>query len=240
MKIKRVDIFPLSVFCMQLGPPPYAGAAAADKDQLVQHALSMRNQSAPPSSAHAAWTGDVRGYEFIHDDPLFENLFSEIAKGVDAYFDALGLDRGQFNLYFTRSWVAVAHAGERISRHAHLQSHLSIAYYLTKPEQGGRIVLLDPSPPNQFAPGLFEPREEDLFIGPRNAANSNHLVVDVEEGDLVIFPSQMQHATEPHTATEPRITIVSDVLVTLSDSSGKEFMLPDPSHWKKMGSRGVD
>jgi len=235
LRMKRVDVFPVSVFCAHLGFPGNGEGDALSKSQLVDHVVAMRERSDPPSMEIAAWTGDVRGFEFIHNDPAFAPLFAAIEDAVTAYLVALGLDAEQLSLYFTRSWAVVAKAGERVNRHAHLQSHLSIAYYLQKPAVGGRIVLLSSSPQNEFAPGLFESRLNSLFKGPRDGANSNNVIVDVEEGDMIIFPARTEHATEPHNSPDPRITITSDIIVAIKDSTGKEFLLPEPIHWKQFG-----
>ena len=69
----------------------------------------------------------------------------------------------------------------------------------------------------------------------RQSANTANLIVDIQEGDLLIFPSRTEHATEPHDSAEPRISISADIMVTLKDSTEHEFLLPDPARWRKMG-----
>ena len=235
MQMKSINLFPLTVCCTPIGFPAEGISAEAGKAQMIEQILAMRNVSEQPR-APAAWTGDVRGFEFIHNQPTFVPLFKAFESVVTLYLENLGLDARQLNLYFTRSWAVVAAAGERVNRHAHLQSHLSLVYYLKKPKNAGRIAFLHPSPPNEFAPGLFEGKMNSLFQGPRNPSNSNNLIVDVEEGEVVIFPSRSEHATESHESSEPRISISVDIVVTLKDSSKREFLLPDLKHWKKMGS----
>lgn len=235
MQMKSINIFPLTVCCSPIGFPSAEGSADEQKAEMIQQILAMRDGSEPPRSDIAAWTGDVRGHEFLHNEPAFTLLFDAFENVIKVYLKNMGLDEGQLNLYFTRSWAVVAKATERVNRHAHLQSHLSLIYYLQKPKTGGRIAFLHPSPPNEFIPGLFETKMDSLFNGPRNANNKSSLIVDVESGDLVIFPSRTEHATEPHDSTEPRISISSDVVVTLKDSDKREFLLPDLKHWKKMG-----
>ena len=88
--------------------------------------------------------------------------------------------------------------------------------------------------PNEFLPGLFESRLGSLFKGPRTAANSSTTLVDVEEGDLVVFPSKTVHATEPHQSETPRVSISADIILTLKDATTHEFALPNLSHWKKI------
>ena len=231
-----INIFPLTIFCAPVGFPCGTDNPAEHTLQLIQQILAMPDQSEPPTSEIAGWTGDVRGHAFLHNDPAFSRLFEAFENTVELYLQQMGLDASQLNLYFTRSWAVVAGAGERVNWHAHLQSHLSLVYYLQKPATGGRIAFLHPSPPNEFVPGLFETKMASLFSGPRNPTNSNNMIVDVNEGDVVIFPSRTEHTTEPHKSTEPRISISSDIVVTLKDSTKQEFLLPNLEHWKQMGT----
>ncbi len=234
MPMKTVNAFPLTVFCAQIGFPGNESSPEQKKSGMIDQILAMRDATDSPKSP-AAWTGDVRGFEFIHNEPTFKPLFDAFEGMTERYLEAMGLDADQLNLYFTRSWAVVSGADERVNRHAHIQSHISLIYYLQKPRTAGRIAFLHPSPPNEFAPGLFEAKMNSLFKGPRDEANSNNLIVDIQEGDLLIFPSRTEHATEPHDSTEPRISISADVMVTLKDSTNHEFLLPDPVHWRKMG-----
>ena len=234
--MKSINIFPLTIFCAPIGFPCQENDPDKSRLQLIQQILAMRDQSEPPTSEIAAWTGDVRGHEFLHNNPAFSPLFEAFENSVELYLQQMGLDASQLNLYFTRSWAVVAGAGERVNRHAHLQSHLSLVYYLQKPATGGRIAFLHPSPPNEFVPGLFETKMASLFTGLRNETNSNNMIVDVTEGDVVIFPSRTEHTTESHQSTEPRISISSDIVITLKDSTKQEFLLPNLEHWKQMRS----
>lgn len=234
--MKKINLFPLTVFCLPLGFPPSTGASTNPRQSWIDHILQMRSDSEPPRTAISAWTGDVKGHAFLHEAPLFDPLFSAIARGLGAYIAELGLNANQFDLYITRSWGVVAEKNERVNRHAHLQSHLSVAYYLQKPADGGRLAFLMSDAPNEFLPGLFESRMGSVFNGPRTPANSSTTLVEVEEGDMVIFPSKTVHATEPHQSGTPRISISADIIVTLKNSASHEFALPNLSHWKKMNA----
>jgi uncharacterized protein (TIGR02466 family) len=232
--MKKIDLFPLSVFCLPLGFPPPSDKSTDARTTWIDRILQMRQASAPPRSAISAWTGDIQEHAFLHEEPLFNPLFTMIGRGLSAYINEMGVDTQQLDLYITRSWGVVAEKNERINRHAHLQSHLSVAYYLQKPPDGGRIAFLMTEAPNEFLPGLFESKMASLFKGPRSGGNSSTTLVDVEEGDLVIFPSKTVHATEPHNSDIPRVSISADIIVTLKDSKNHEFGLPSLSHWKKM------
>ena len=73
----------------------------------------------------------------MFDVPEFVPLFEKIAAAVKLYSIGLGIQPERLNFYFQRSWATVSREGQRIFEHAHLQSHISFAYYLQKPIDGG-------------------------------------------------------------------------------------------------------
>ncbi len=230
--MKKIDLFPLSIFSFPLGFPDTGNTNI--RKEWIERILEMRRDSSPPRSEISAWTGDVKGYGSLHEEPLFMPLFAAIARGLTAYLAEMSVDPSVCDLYVTRSWGVVAQKNERVNRHAHLQSHLSVAYYLQTSGDGGRLAFFMPEAPNEFLPGLFETRMGSLFKGPRNAANSSTTLVDVADGDLIVFPSKTVHATEPHASETSRISISADIVVTLKDAGNHEFGLPSLSHWTKL------
>ena len=145
----------------------------------------------------------------------------------------LAVSRDKINLYYTRSWATVSRGEEIIRSHSHAQSHISLVYYLQKPKDAGVISFRDGSPPNEFAPHLFqEPMFKAGILTKVQETNTNTVFVDAKEGDIVIFPSKTLHATNESKGPEPRISIAIDILTTLKDSARLEHMIPNPDQWK--------
>ena len=92
-----------------------------------------------------AWTGDTQGYEFIHKNKKFKNLFNEITKRVWGYLNCVEIDSKLVDLYVQRSWATISEGDERIKKHRHFQSHISFAYYLKKNKQDSNLVMFDES-----------------------------------------------------------------------------------------------
>ena len=228
---KFVDLFPLSVFrdALQLDQE--------SRSKLCTAILQMEQHSGRPSEtdsdSESAWLGDTSGFEFLFRDKAFVPLFALIAAAIKEYSKSLGLNNDALNFYFQRSWATVSREGERIFEHAHVQSHLSFAYYLQKPTDGGGIYFSVAEHPNEFAAGLFTLSKESAgVISEPSARTLNQMYVEPAEGEILIFPSKTLHSTAPNMTTTPRISISADVVITLKDSSGHETLMPPVDRWQ--------
>ena len=202
------------------------------RDHLIKRILAMRAQ-APEAKAGASWTGDVHGFEFLHKDPDFDILSEKLAEAARAYMRTLSVNADRFIIYFTRSWATVARGKERIAPHAHMQSHISLAYYLQKPPNAGNLVLHQRVQQNEFIGSLFAQRMIELGVVEQpSPLNSNQISIEAEEGDVIVFPSKTEHSTSPNLTDLPRISIAVDVIAALRDSERLEWGLPDIGNWK--------
>ncbi len=221
-----LDLFALSVFRQRLA------VADQQRRQLAELILDLEKNDKRSRGEEEAWLGDVSGSEFLFSHEAFADLFAAIGVSVRSYVAGLGLDTEQLAFWFQRSWATISHEGERIFEHAHLQSHLSFAYYLQKPTEGGGIYFSVATHPNEFAAGLFTLAKESLGIlktpGPRTL---NRIYVEPVEDEILVFPSRTLHSTAPNLTDQPRISISGDIVVTLKDSAGHETLMPPVQRW---------
>ncbi len=220
-----VNAFPLSIYRSPMDLDPQARAGMID-------AVFEMGGGELRKAEGLTWTGDVNGYGFLHQDSRFGAAFEGFARHLAAYLESLKIDGGRLRLYYTRSWATISRAREQIRPHRHLQAHISLVYYLLKPENSGGITFIDWDAPNQFAPQLFRPenQRQGLFTD-LSFANAQSLTVGPREGDVLIFPSTIHHATEPNLSPEPRLSISVDILATVRDPDALNFLLPDPERW---------
>lgn len=220
-----VDLFALSVYRCQLE------FDETDRRRLCDRVLEMERHQ---PGDEAAWLGDTAGHEFLFRDPDFAPLFQRIAAEIRKYVEALGLNSDALAFYFQRSWATVSREGQRIFEHSHQQSHLSFAYYLQKPVDGGGIWFSVAEHPNEFAPALFTQSKEALQIIKRHDDRTlNQRYLEPEQGELLVFPSKTLHSTAPNMVSEPRISISADVVVTLKESLGHETLMPAIENWQR-------
>jgi len=137
--MKVHNFFPLSILQDQIK------LTDEEKIHLINDIRIMKSNS--QNSDHklnkASWTGDTQGHEYIYNNPKFSNLFEEIKKKIHIYLDFLKIDQDQIETYIQRSWATISVNSEVISKHQHLQSHLSFAYYLKKNKDDSNFIIYD-------------------------------------------------------------------------------------------------
>ena len=184
----------------------------------------------------ASWTGDTQGYEYIFNNPKFDILFSNIKKKIEIYLDFLKVDKDQIETYIQRSWATISVGSEVISKHQHLQSHLSFAYYLKKNKEDSNFIIHDDNKKNEFIPGLFSSKTlvQKKLLKEISFATATRIALDVKEDDIVIFPSKTLHSTDQIKTNSERISISGDVIFLAKNTNNIEHLMPNFKNWKKL------
>ena len=184
----------------------------------------------------ASWTGDTQGYEYIFNNPKFDILFSNIKKKIEIYLDFLKVDKDQIETYIQRSWATISVGSEVISKHQHLQSHLSFAYYLKKNKEDSNLIIHDDNKKNEFIPGLFGSKTlvQKKLLKEVSFATATRIALDVKEDDIVIFPSKTLHSTDQIKTNSERISISGDVVFLAKNTNNIEHLMPNFKNWKKL------
>jgi uncharacterized protein (TIGR02466 family) len=179
------------------------------------------------------WTGDLNGHELLHNDPRFAVMFAKFAQPLHEYLEFLRVDQGKVRLHYTRSWATMSRGGDSTQAHSHMQSHISLVYYLEKPADSSGISFVNKDLPNQFAPHLFGPHMVSHgIVRETQAFNSQKIYLEPRQDDVLIFPSKALHEVPPNRSQGLRVSIACDIVMTVRDSAGLEYMMPDPQSWK--------
>ena len=132
-------------------------------------------------------------YRFL-DNPIFSKLKKELQFHVDNYTrDVFKYDA---EIYITQSWINFNPPGSCHTAHTHSNSVFSGVYYLTLPTGGPLLTFQNPLT-HMFA---FTPTEWNTY-------NSNVWTINIEEKDVVIFPSRLYHEVLTNNTNENRISI---------------------------------
>jgi len=221
-----VNLFPLSVYINDVA-----------EHQSLKERFVSKIKALPHYQPHSryAWTGDVKGHGFIHLDEDFKPWLDAMVPHIHRYLELLRLRTEYLDIYFQRSWPAVTRRNQEIGTHNHENAHISLVYYLNKPERAGGLRLLVQNPPNEIVPNLFgaSAAVQPFFIE-RTPFNSSHVDLDLDEGQVLIFPSKILHHTVASESDDDRISLVADIAVMLSDDSESEKYMPSFSMWKKL------
>jgi uncharacterized protein (TIGR02466 family) len=230
--MKVHNFFPLSILQDQIK------LTDEEKIKLINdiRAMKSNSQNSDYQKNDASWTGDTQGYEYIFNIPKFENLFLEIKKKIEIYLDFLKIDKDQIEIYIQRSWATISDSSEVISKHQHLQSHLSFAYYLKKNVEDSNFIIYDDDKKNEFIPGLFGSKTliQKKLIKEISFSTATRIALDVKEDDIVIFPSKTPHSTDQIKTNSERISISGDVIFVAKDTTNIEHLMPNFKNWKKL------
>jgi uncharacterized protein (TIGR02466 family) len=223
------NMFPLSIYKDKVE------IESSYRTRLIDKVLEMGKYDVR-KSPNIAWTGDVHNFDFLHEDKLFKALFRSFAKPLYGYIEHLGVDPEKIDMYYTRSWATISKENQNIPAHSHMQSHISIAYYLLKPKNSGGILFSHINPPNEFSPNLFNSQMfENNVLKEDNAFNAKAAFLDPGEGEILVFPSKTRHQTQENKTENVRISMSADIVVTLREQANVEFLMPSIKKWSLVG-----
>ena len=231
---KIFNFFPLSIY------KSIISLSENEKQEMIKEIYSMESnsQNLNYKSEGSAWTGDTQGYEFLHDNPKFENLFNHIYKNLLEYLENLSINHEKLDLYFQRSWATISRNDENISNHRHSQSHISFAYYLIKNKDDSKIIFWDQNKHNEIIPSLFDSMTviKKGILKKRDVLNSAKVIFDTKENEIVIFPSKTLHGTEAGASNTERISISADIVFVAKNTTNLEHLMTPIKKWKLFSS----
>ena len=225
-----VNLFPLTVYRDRLGLPEPVLA------ELVHWIREQQGERDRPRAAQQAWLGDTNGFEQLHSDARFEPAASSLRRHIDAYLELLGVCPESFEAQLVRSWATISHGDERILTHAHPHAHLAVVFYPAIHDGAAQIGFTMDRPPNELTPHLFDDAMLDRrHLTERTPFNAKEVFVEVEAGDVVVFPAHVQHFTPARSGDAgERISVACDVVLTLRDAGFVENHLPPVDQWRPL------
>lgn len=111
-------------------------------------------------------------------------------------------DFDNFDLVIKEMWLNKNSKGDFNKAHIHPNAILSGAYYVKTPEGSGNIELYDPVPA----------RLMNVYpVKKRKPINLQAVEYKAEAGQLLIFPSWLQHSVQPNRSDDVRVSISFNV-----------------------------
>jgi uncharacterized protein (TIGR02466 family) len=105
----------------------------------------------------------------------------------------------------TGCWANVNALGTAHGIHSHPNNYLSGVYYVRTPDGADSINLHDP----RVQTGIIRPPVTAL-----TAQNTDMVVIRVQAGHLLVFPSWLQHSVTASTAESERVSVSFNVMFT--------------------------
>ena len=143
------------------------------------------------------------GNIFFSDRPAIQKIKKVIENQIDLYrknSDKSATFISQWpKKYMLYGWIIVINTGGSLSGHMHKEGWLSGSLYLERPKRNNK-------------------HDGDIMFSlhgsnyPTDAKVFETRVVNIEKGDMVLFPSSLFHATVPFESSEKRITLAFDII----------------------------
>lgn len=193
--MKSIELFPVTVFKGQVSNNEIL------KNLLVSEILNESKDLEIPED----WTTHKVKTSFSTQSNIL-NRTELTSQYVDCMRDVFDKD---FDVSINKIWYNVYTDGEYQEVHDHLgslfePSHFSFIHFLCFDKENHK--------PPEFRDPLSQLRTTSLELERNNCGEV--YVPDVKEGDLIMFPSYLQHCVPPGKKTEyPRITISFNVKV---------------------------
>ena len=176
--------------------------------QTAVDAVCKTYENDIPKNPYGLLRGDSRmysseTYDFLSHYPIIQEFNRAIKVEVDSFWKELkygGFPSQMFTLiveYKHNSYIDV---------HSHAPVSLVATFYLKKPKDSSNIMVVDPNADVLH----YQPYALDTA----NYSDWFHEELQVEEGDLVLFPGYVKHLTKPTMTQENRIVIATNFNVS--------------------------
>jgi uncharacterized protein (TIGR02466 family) len=132
----------------------------------------------------------------------FRIMLEEIGSKVADYFYGVMRVSPSTEIYITESWLNKTEKGQSHHRHWHPNSILSGVVTLAGDANSGQLKLIT----SQYDTLEFEVIDASVY-------NAKSWSFQSEPGNIIIFPSNVEHLVEPYYGEEPRITLSFNTFV---------------------------
>jgi uncharacterized protein (TIGR02466 family) len=199
------DIFPTPI----LREP--TGLATEQRDEIAQYLLRlMPERSGVLRSNSGGWHSE--GNLFSNSFRQFPELRAAVTRGLITYLTEVFRYSGEMVLDLS-GWAVINRGGDHNVIHNHAANLLSGVVYLAIPEsmRGGAIVFQDPRL-------NLNAHETEMMrrLGIRPPWSAPVFPIKPVAGELLVFPSWLNHYVEPFTHPDPeavRVVVSFNVLV---------------------------
>ena len=150
----------------------------------------------------SVYTGHAE--ELITAETDWINQFLFLIKDEFVEYQSV-IENGSANhSYATSIWINIYGNGDHQETHEHIgaKSIISFSYVMKQPENGGRFEFLNPNR------NLLKASDKDNVITGHESVS-----MDAREGDIIIFPSWLEHRVTHNNSNEKRMSISGNAYV---------------------------
>ena len=137
-------------------------------------------------------------FDLKNTNSIQHKFLLETTKYVFDAIKALGWKLDPSRVICTEMWSIINKKNDYNTIHTHPNSYLSAAYYVKAPKNCGKFIVENPLSISRHSyPALERPTEFNVKVAR----------LEIEEGDLLLFPAYLPHGVEENTSEEDRVVI---------------------------------
>lgn len=171
--------------------PTPVGIYKLDRDLTEKEIAFIKGQETRPNMGNTTSTDNT----ILRNKPLIK-LRDFIETSVADYFKTIHNPKHQVSLRVTQSWINYTEPGQFHHKHAHPNSFISGVFYPQANKETDKIYFYR----DGFQMIKLPPQEWNVW-------NSESWWFEVGTGDLVLFPSHLQHMVETVQGEQTRISL---------------------------------
>ena len=141
-----------------------------------------------------------QNFDLKNEEVVF--FFQSITPYIQKAMEDMGWDLSKNKIEIPNIWSIINKKGSSNAMHIHSNCYLSAAYYVKTSEKAGKFVVENP---------LSVARHSFPNIEKHTQYNTKVVSLDIEEGDLLLFPAYLPHRVNENKSDEDRIVISFNV-----------------------------
>jgi uncharacterized protein (TIGR02466 family) len=152
------------------------------------------------------------------DDPRMAGLGQFVQACLDEHIASVYSPAYDTTLFVTQSWANYTEPGKQHQKHAHANSFISGVFYVQAERNCDEVIF--------YRPG---PSQMTIDPAPGNTLNAHSWGFDVEAGQLILFPSHMEHMVPPTKSSRTRVSIAFNTFIrgTMGNRTGRTHLRLD-------------
>jgi hypothetical protein len=178
--------------------------------------------------------GESNGQNNVHQEKQFEPFYNFVIESCIQYCKELNLCIDNYYIVIGKSWMSFIDINKDVPMHAHGDHHLSFTYYIDLPYGSNNKLGFSDHRINLNEPyyGAFT---NHMGVTPNisnfNQYNNTNFELILNEGELCIFPSKLNHWAR--TSNKTRKCIAGDFLLINKNINNKNpWGIYPQEHWK--------
>ena len=132
----------------------------------------------------------------VLENKTLKNLKKDLNKKIIDYFNKIICTNNPIIPYITQSWINYTETNQFHHRHSHANSYVSGVFYINADKKVDQITFY------KFGHTIIEP-----VVDKYNIFNSSTWEFPVETGNVILFPSSLQHGVDKKKGTPTRISL---------------------------------